>query len=572
MVDIIRALEAPPPGLKGEQRPRLWTVAPRHTEFEPECKVCQKLDLKWGNQFEEAFAPGTAAGCGQFLGMDCLRWAKGVGYELFDWQKWVLLNAFGTDQTGLFSAMQIALIISRQNGKGTVLEVRELYGLFVLRENLIIHTAHELKTSKEHFVRICNKIEENPSLKSKLKGDPRKTNGQEQIELKKEPTLVIGPNGTRKRVRNAPRLLFVARSRGSARGFTADLIVYDEAMILSTESVGASLPTLSTLPNPQVWFTGSAGMEDSFQLARLHDQIKSKSKAIFGAEWSIVGHKATCPRDYDKGRESNDFVYGCSNPEHMDRDSPVSWAHANPTLGHLIQPSYIQKMELDTMEPVEFDRERLGIGQWPEKDAAWKVIAQDLWETLAVPIGKNERKGPFAFAVDVDSEGRNATVSCAWVKDGKIVVENMKSKGSGTHWVVEALKDWDRKYKPVAIIVPRSGAAAGLGDDIEKSWPDNPKWGTKVIRATVTDETTAFAWFTQQCKNKTKPLLHPVEEMAPRMYGAIGTAETRVVGDAGKTWSRKDSDSDIAPITSATLAAWGLNKRRRNYDLTSSLA
>lgn len=565
MAEIIRTL-------KGEQRPRLSTVPDRHVDPDPECPSCRALDLHWGNEFTEAFEPGTPAGCGQFLGMDCLRWAKGVGYDLFDWQKWVLLNAFGTEQDGLFSAMQVALIISRQNGKGTVLEVRELYGLFVMREKLIIHTAHELKTSKEHFVRICNTIEENPSLKSKLKGDPRKTNGQEQIELKREPVLVIGPNGTRKRVRNAPRLIFVARSRGSARGFTADLVVYDEAMILSTESVGASLPTLSTLPNPQVWFTGSAGMEDSFQLARLHEQIKANSKTIFGAEWSILTHKATCPRDEEKGRESNDFVYGCSDPTHMDRDLPDTWAAANPTLGHLIQPSYIRKMELDTMEPVEFDRERLGVGQWPQKDAAWAVVPQDLWETLAINIGKNERSRPFAFAVDVDQEGRQATVSCAWIKGDKIVIENMKPKGTGTHWVVEALKEWDRKYKPVAIIVPRSGAAAGLGDDIEKSWPDNPKWGTKVIRATVTDETTAFAWFTQQCKNKNKPLVHPHEEMAPRLYGAIGTADTRTVGDGGKTWSRKDSDTDISPITSATLAAWGLNKKRRNYDLTSSLA
>ncbi len=44
-------------------------------------------------------------------------------------------------------ASDVGLIISRQNGKGTVLEVRELGGLFVLGEELIIHTAHEFKTA-----------------------------------------------------------------------------------------------------------------------------------------------------------------------------------------------------------------------------------------------------------------------------------------------------------------------------------------------------------------------------------------------------------------------------------------
>lgn len=567
MVEILRKIY-------GQQMPRLWTAPPRHIDPDPECRVCVELDLKWRNEFPEYFAPGTPAGCGQFLGIDCLQWAKGIGYELYPWQKWVLLNGFGTAPNGQWAAMQNALIIPRQNGKGTVLEVRELYGLFVLRENLIIHTAHELKTSQEHFLRICNAIEDNPSLKSKVDGNPRKANGQEEIRLKRQPALVMGPNGTRKRIRNAPRLRFLARSRGSARGFTADLVVYDEAMILSTESVGASLPTLSALPNPQVWFTGSAGMEDSFQLARLHSQIVKDNKKIFGAEWSIVPHKETCPRNESRGRPSNNFVV-CDDPNHMDRDVPETWAVANPTLGYRIQPSYIEKMELDTMDPVEFDRERNSVGQWPSEEAAWAVIPKDLWETLLVrPPKSEERKGAqIAFAVDVDPDGRTTTVSIAWVHHGKILIEiPPKWSRPGTGWVVDFMKTMDKKYRPVAIVVPRSGAAAGLGDDIEKMWPDNPKWGTKVVRATVADEAAAFAWFTQQCRNKNQPLVHLAQEFNPSLYSSIGNAETRVVGDGGRTWSRRDSETDITPITSATLCAWGLNKKRKNYSLVGSIA
>ena len=41
----------------------------------------------------------------------------------------------------------------RQNGKGEILIARELFGLFELGERLVIHTAHEFKTSAEHFQR-----------------------------------------------------------------------------------------------------------------------------------------------------------------------------------------------------------------------------------------------------------------------------------------------------------------------------------------------------------------------------------------------------------------------------------
>lgn len=575
MVELIRLSDDQEiPYLRGQQRPRLWTVPKRHVDPVDGCKACEALDLKWGSEFKEQYAPGTPAGCGQYVGMDCLAWAKGVGYDLFDWQKWVLLNGFGTDTSGAWSALQSALIVPRQNGKGTVLEVLELYHMFVLRDNLLIHTSHELKTSQEHLLRVEKAIEENSSLRANVKMSGNKmarhTNGQEVIELKKKPTLILGPNGSRVRISNSPRLRFLARSRGSARGFTADFLVYDEAMILDTSSVGASLPTLSSRPNPQVWFTGSSGLEDSFQLAQLHNHIKKDDHTIFGAEWSIQEHKETCTRDEIKGRASNNFVI-CDNPLHQDRDDPNSVATANPSLGITIQVNYVRKMEFGSMDRTEFDRERLGVGQWPSEDAAWAVIPEDLWETLTIQIKKGERSRPMAFAVDVDPEGRSATISVAWWKAGQgIVIETAKSR-PGTAWVMDTLKDWDKKYRPIAIVIPRSGPAAGLGDDVEKMWPDNPKWGTKVIRATVNDEAAAFAWFTQQCRNGKKQITHLAQERAPKMYAALGRAETRVVGDGGQTWSRRDSETDITPITSATLAAWGLNRKRKSYDLVGSI-
>jgi hypothetical protein len=55
------------------------------------------------------------------------------------------------------------------------------------------------------------------------------------------------------------------------------------------------------------------------------------------------------------------------------------------------------------------------------------------------------------------------------------------------------------------------------------------------------------------------------------MWQAVAQAETRDVGDGGRAWSRRDSDSDITPITSGTLALWALNRKRHSYDPMKSV-
>jgi hypothetical protein len=47
----------------------------------------------------------------------------------------------------------------RQNGKDAILEARELAGLFLLGERLLIHSAHQFDTSLEHFRRLLFLIE-----------------------------------------------------------------------------------------------------------------------------------------------------------------------------------------------------------------------------------------------------------------------------------------------------------------------------------------------------------------------------------------------------------------------------
>src|SRR6185312_5914500 len=129
-----------------------------------------------------------------------------------------------------------------------VIEALELAALFLFEDvRLILHSAHKFDTAADAFRRILALIEQNPDFSREVKQVIR-SHGSESIEL-----------------RNGKRLRFVARSSGSGRGFAADLVILDEAFNISSDSMASMLPTMSTRPDPQVWYTSTAGMETSVQ-------------------------------------------------------------------------------------------------------------------------------------------------------------------------------------------------------------------------------------------------------------------------------------------------------------------
>lgn len=173
-------------------------------------------------------------------GPDICELAATAGLVLDDWQRWFLTEAMSETADGRWTAFEVACVVSRQNGKGSILEARQLGGLFYLREPLQVHTAHEFKTAYEHFLRITNLVEGCADMDRKVQRI-RRGAGEQAIELK-----------------TGERLRFLARSTGSGRGLTGDVVYLDEAFALTSAMMGALLPTLSAVPNPQVWYTSSA--------------------------------------------------------------------------------------------------------------------------------------------------------------------------------------------------------------------------------------------------------------------------------------------------------------------------
>jgi phage terminase large subunit-like protein len=186
------------------------------------------------------------------LGQDAIDLAEFAGLSLDGWQRDVLIGAMGRNRR--WSAMEVALIVPRQNGKGAILEARQLAGLYLIdSDELQTHTAHRFDTCLDHFRRIRGLIEGNDTLLAKVRSI-RDSNGKESIELK-----------------DGSRLAFKARSKGSGRGFSGDAVYFDEAFWL--QDLGSLVPSLSARVDPQIWYTSSAPLPRS-ESDRLREIIR----------------------------------------------------------------------------------------------------------------------------------------------------------------------------------------------------------------------------------------------------------------------------------------------------------
>jgi len=299
------------PVLLGDQRPRLSSVPP----------------ADWSE------------------GRNAVDLAALAGLELDDWQAHVLECGLGR-RGGRWAAFEACLIVARQNGKGAVLEALELAALFLFDDvRLILHSAHEFKTAAEAFLRIRQLIEGNLDFEREV-SRIRTAAGAEAVELK-----------------NGKRLRFVARSSGSGRGFSSDLVILDEAYQLGDQEMAALLPTLSARPDPQVWYTSTAGFPTSTQLGLVRARgLRGGDPSLAFLEWSVD------EQGYDDADER-------------------CWAQANPGLGIRIDAEYIAK-ERAALTPEVFARERLSVGDYPAEDGGWATISADAWGACAAPGAK----------------------------------------------------------------------------------------------------------------------------------------------------------------------------------------
>jgi hypothetical protein len=443
--------------------------------------------------------PGKASSSGA----EAVELAASAGLFLDDWQQWVLDGGLGERADGSWAAFECGLVVPRQNGKGSILEALELAALFLFDARLVVHSAHEFKTAREHFLRMQSLVNASDDIRDQVKYIHTGA-GTESIGL-----------------HNGARLNFVARSRGSGRGFSGDLIVLDEAFNLPEEAIGAMLPALSARPNPQVWYASSAPHADSHVLHAVRRRgMSGDGGRLFYAEWG--------------------------NEPETDPDDRDAWAAANPALGIRISEEHVQN-EADAMRELgdEFARERLGVPSMEDSTAG--VFPPGVWASCA-----DERSSistALHLALDVAPDMRFATFAAAGKRaDGLWHVEIVE-RAPGTGWIVESAAQlaakWDR---PIWLDV--RGPAGALLNDIKER-------GVQIKE--LPDGKMGHACGSLQEKVLQGTVRH-LGSQQPPLDAAVAGAAIRIVGDTWR-WSRGASAVDISPLVAVTIALWAASEQ-----------
>ncbi|WP_221689975.1 hypothetical protein [Gordonibacter massiliensis (ex Traore et al. 2017)] len=443
-------------------------------------------------------------------GGDAAELASAYGLSPDPWQEAVLDAWLGRDAADRYTATTCGLSVPRQNGKNGILEMRELYGMCANGEK-ILHTAHEVKTARKAFIRLCSFFDnarQYPELAAMVV-QIRRTNGQEAIVLA-----------------NGGSIEFSARSRGTARGFTVDVVVFDEAQELTDEQLEAMLPTLSAAPsgNRQFIYTGTPPGPNSpgevFGRTR-KAAIEGSDKRLAWHEWSVESIGDVADRD--------------------------RWYATNPAMGIRISEEFTES-ELTSMSEDGFARERLG---WWSSASANAVIGAAEWGALATDAPPSG--GKRAFGVKFSPDGANMALSVALKpRDGTPYVELIehRSMRDGVTWIA----DWliERKADTAAVVVDGRSQADTLVTLLREG--GMPK--KAVVVAGTGGAIASSSRFLNAVREK--KISHYGQ---PALDESVTSATKRPIGrEGGWGWGGDDS----TPVESATLAYWGVMTTKRN--------
>jgi hypothetical protein len=404
------------------------------------------------------------------------------------------------------------MCLARQNGKDEILIAVEGFFAFELAYPLVMNTAHEFATSIEHQRRLEEFIQESPSLHARVrdKGGYRHANGQESINLK-----------------SGCRIAFKARTKSGARGWSGDLLVWNEAMIIPETVVGSQKPSIRASQAPHGQKTIYAGSavdllvhEHGVPFALIRERGLEQNPRVSWHEWGAP---------FDDPAEMNNDVL-------QDRSW---WPVANPSMPEGLILEQTMQDEVDTMPARTVAVELGNVGDWPATDGSDDyVIHIDAWDALR-DLG-SQLQAPFVLAYDVSPERRCAIAAAGLNQQGRFHVEVHEHR-PGTDWLVDRLIEMYATDMVERVVCDGVGPASSMVQALRDA-------GVLVDTVNTSEHGQACGRLVDMVSE------HAVAHLgSDELRDAIRGARSRTLGDAW-AWSRRNSSVDISPLVAATLA------------------
>lgn len=456
-------------------------------------------------------------------GFECIQFAEDVlELELYPWQKWLLIHALETLPDGTFRFRTVVLLVARQNGKSTLMQVLSLWRMFVDGAPLVIGTAQNLDIAEEVWQGAVDMAQEVAELAAEIdKVDL--TNGKKALRL---------VSGSRYKVQ--------AATRRGGRGLSAELVILDELREHQNwDAWSAVTKTTMARAAAQIWAASNAGDISSVVLRHL----RMMGHMALGDPDGINGSDVRLD-DADEVDDSLGLFEWSAAPGRDVRDRD-GWVESNPSLGYAITERAIASSLSD---PERVFRTEV-LCQWVDSMQEGAFPA-GVWESNA--IGKDDAQivTPPAVAVDLRTgmQQSAAIVVAGGTGQGFDLIEVARyEQGADVKWAQDFIFS-----ETMAILQKR-----GLDTVILDKYGDNAQLvplfedaEITVLKLDMTDMRNGAVGLSDALINGR--LKHKGED--PLNIAVLGAGK-RISGEQF-LWSQAKSTTDITPLRAATAAWW----------------
>jgi hypothetical protein len=483
-----------------------------------------------------ALTPGTS------LGFSAVEFARDViGFDPLPWQRWLLIHALELRPDGRFRFRTVLILIARQNGKTSLVEIKNLWKMFVQGAQ-VLGTAQDLDVSEESWDNAVEICEGNPELAVEIK-DVIKVNGKKALKLS---------NGARWKVK--------AANRRGGRGFTGDDVNLDELREHKNwKAWGAVTKTTMARRNAQVWAYTNAGDDESIVLndvqasarATVTDPSVDPQMGLF--EWSVPDDvKCTCGRVRPTPHGSS-----CRLADRR------LWAMANPSLGYQLSED-AELSEDALMSALNTDPNEIFLTECLCQRVP-NLVAGDIdaaaWQHMLDP--ESQRQGDVTIGVDLNPQQTAASIGLFGMRDdGREHLQLMDCR-PGIDWVVGRLIELRTILNPVGYAMGRNThaaleAALKKADFLRPEKADEPERGNVAVVA-GSDMSAACGQLLTVCRpvrGDNGEMDYRARHIGQKELDDAALAARIREGTDSVGWSRKDSDGDITAINSVTVAKW----------------
>lgn len=484
--------------------------------------------------------------------------------KLNPWQKLFLISALELKEDGNLRFRTVLLMVARQNGKTTVVNLLTIWRLFVDGAQLIIGTAQNLDVAESTWEDVLEMIDGSPALSKEL-GKVSRTNGRKFFRIK--------PKGQRAR-----EYKIQTASRSGGRSLSADMTFLDELREhFSYEAWNAITKTMMARKRAQNICASNAG--DKFSIV-LNDQRK-RAHGRLGDPDGLYGEGEELPQ----GEDHSFGIFEWSAKPGRTIWDKQGWAEANPSLGYTLYEEAIASAAASDPE-AGFRTEVLC--QKVDILHASPFGGVEVWEAGTDPKSNISPTSVFTYAFEMSRDRSRMFIARAGYRDDGNVHVEIRATRPGTGWV----KNWltvenvlpdgtkvpPRKDNPllVGVAVQTSSAAASLltGGDFDDLNINVIEWGGPDLHR----GTGAFYDMVQNTYSATpegkknqarnvgeeydatldsdaKKLYHPLQ---PVLDKPAAYAKTKRMGTTGFAWDANDSPVEVGALNAATAAVWAL--------------